>query len=1317
MIDRVLAKKLEPLIAAETLCRQRRVIALTFTLGAAVLAVVAAGCAAEWWTLSRWPAFGLVALVLVAGWAAWKLAGRIPVDLRTVARRVEDVHPDLQAALLTAVEQEPQNGERLGFLQERVVFEAVSHAVDHHDWRSTGRRRYLGAGWLYGFSMLLVAVSIGALIFATVPRTVEVIVENVPGIEEEPPVAEISVTPGDAEVERDTRLVVEARFEGKVLPAGADIVMTPLEEGAVETRIPMRGTVEESVFGGLITKVEKDAEYRVEFKGGQSETFKITTYEHPRMEEADATITPPEYAKQEPKEIKNVQKFSVLEGSKVDFRIKINKPVVAAELFGEDETVIPLTPSADDPTVLEGKMQPGDSQKYRVHLVDAADRANKRPPWLTVNVKKNLPPKIDLTFPKRDVAVSALQELPLEAKVWDDLGVTRSGATLVFDGKEKDVLLSEEELKGGKKHDLETLLSMEDYKAEPRQLVAYYFWAEDQGPSGETRRSMSDMFFAEVRHFEDIFREGQSAGGQGQGEGGESEKLLKLQKDVINATWKLVRDTAGGKTFDQAGSDVDVVKQSEEVAIGKVQESLERVEDAEIREFFQKAAESMEQAVGELEGVLNTKDTKELTTALATERAAYEWLIKAQSREHQVTRAQNSQGSGQQAQEKQLMQLELKQEDQRYEEQREATEEAMMDPQQQENLQVLNRLKELARRQEAIAEKIKELENLLEEAKTEAEKDELRRQLKRLQEEQEQLLRDLDDLMERMDEPDNRPNMAQEREELEQTRENVRETAEQLEQEQLADAANSATRAQRDLEQTRDEFRERTANQFEDDLRSMRDRARELASNQETLSGKMDERNETGDPFDRETGPLANLELGREMQEQMDLLDGLLKDMQRVSEEADVAEPLLSTKLYEAVRRAQTQRVEENLAEARDYVKFGAKDRAQEADAQASRGIDQLKEDVERAAEAVLGSETDALRMAQSELDDLIRQVEEKEMKNGQAGQEGQAGETKPMELADARDSKGQSPGQQGNQGEEEGEKGRQAGAGQQPGQQPEGQEGQEGQGQHPGKGQGQQEGKEPTQAGKGQQPGPGQGQEGQLGQQPGQGQEGQEPGQQGQEGQGQGQGQGQEGQQAGQGQGQGGEGQQPGQGQGTGEQPGQQPGQQPGKGQSGSLAGGMTAGGADNGGGGGSANYGGGDDRRRRLLGGVGRPAFFDQASEARPEDEAPLTGEEFAEWSDRLRSVEEILEMPDLKNNAARVLDNARSMRIDYRRNNLPPQVDDIQTRIIDPLVELRSRVSEELAKRNQENPLVPIDRDPVPPEYRDLVRRYYTELGTGR
>jgi hypothetical protein len=123
----------------------------------------------------------------------------------------------------------------------------------------------------------------------------------------------------------------------------------------------------------------------------------------------------------------------------------------------------------------------------------------------------------------------------------------------------------------------------------------------------------------------------------------------------------------------------------------------------------------------------------------------------------------------------------------------------------------------------------------------------------------------------------------------------------------------------------------------------------------------------------------------------------------------------------------------------------------------------------------------------------------------------------------------------------------------------------------------------------------------------------------------------------------------------------------------------------------------------------------FFDAPGQS--EDESALTGNGYQKWTDRLRNVEELLNQPELRNEAARVLDNVRSLRLDAQRGGDAPQADHVQARITNPLVELRDRVAEELAKREGGDSLAPVDRDPVPQQYRDLVRKYYQELGEGK
>jgi hypothetical protein len=112
-----------------------------------------------------------------------------------------------------------------------------------------------------------------------------------------------------------------------------------------------------------------------------------------------------------------------------------------------------------------------------------------------------------------------------------------------------------------------------------------------------------------------------------------------------------------------------------------------------------------------------------------------------------------------------------------------------------------------------------------------------------------------------------------------------------------------------------------------------------------------------------------------------------------------------------------------------------------------------------------------------------------------------------------------------------------------------------------------------------------------------------------------------------------------------------------------------------------------------------------------------APIAGEDFLDWSDRLRDVEEMIADPELRAEAARIRDEAKEIRKDVKRHSAEPNWDLVRVKVAEPLAELQQRVAEELLRRTTDDSLVPIDRDPVPAEYEQQVRRYYERLGAGR
>jgi hypothetical protein len=109
----------------------------------------------------------------------------------------------------------------------------------------------------------------------------------------------------------------------------------------------------------------------------------------------------------------------------------------------------------------------------------------------------------------------------------------------------------------------------------------------------------------------------------------------------------------------------------------------------------------------------------------------------------------------------------------------------------------------------------------------------------------------------------------------------------------------------------------------------------------------------------------------------------------------------------------------------------------------------------------------------------------------------------------------------------------------------------------------------------------------------------------------------------------------------------------------------------------------------------------------------EGPMTGRDFVRWSDRLRDVEEILQSPDLRLDVARVREQARLWRAEQRHAN-EPNWNLLENQVINPLRVVQKRVADELARHNKRDAVAPVDRDPVPQKYSDLVSRYYERLG---
>ena len=1122
-------------------------------------------------------------------------------DLRSIAERIEKRFPDIDQKLVTAIEA-PKPSES-GFLRQKLIEETLSHSKKH-PWEEIVPRRRLSMLWGLQWMFLLCALILPLILRTTgdqKPLAANPVLEKL---------TDWVIEPGNTQIEKGTDLLVSVRFPEQFTEEMKLIAESP--DGETQS-ISLQRSMRDPIASASLRRVNQPLRYRIEGSSKTSEPFTVQIYEHPSVVQSDALIRSPAYAQQDEKTIANTRRVSIVDGATVAWSLRLNKPVVSAEWIDEDGETSLLEANPEDPTEYRIANHPKSSKRYRLRMTDAQGRTEKTAEEFIVKVIPNREPELKLTSAS-DQRVSAIQEMMVAAKVQDDFGIHRAGINVsVGESEPQDIVLTSPSELANKKTDLQHLIDLESLSAKADQLVTYHFWTEDLDRNGQPRRIESDLFFAEVRPFEELFREGDSSATQQrqqqqqqqqQGSQGEqqAEELAELQKKIISATWNLIRGLSNlSGDQNQALTDkVSVVRESQNQAIEQSEKLKENLQSPESEQDLFRVQSSMRDAIKDLDGVESQSASIGLRDAMKHMRAAYEGLLRLRAREHEITQSQQQQSSSQQSQsasqrnrQQQIQQLKLEQDPSRYEEESQPIPEESQA--EREMRQVINRLDELARRQQDVNEQVRELDLALQAATDEQEKKELQEQLDRLREDQQELVQDADELLERMNNPETRNALEESRKQIENAREQMQQSEQQLRNAEPSAALNSGTRAQQNVDETRQKLREQSSEALKEDVQRLVQQAQKVADKQTELERQL--RDQTGqppsgtknDPNAQEDGrqrresllrseaelsqdPNAqakNLEAWKDQKQQyLDLLDRIKETV----EQAEGSEPLLAEQLYETFRDASRQPTEQRLDRIPMMLERGMDQPAVEESQEVSKDLQGLRDRIEKSTESVLGSEEDSLRRALKEIDRASRAIQDELAQRGAADPESsQPTDSQPRE-----------------------------------GQPREGQ------------------------------PREGQPREGQ----PSEGQ--------------------------------------PSRGQARG---GQQPNNSSSERSSRSVLEQLEA--------------------RAQRSGG--------------PELSAPLMGEDYAQWTDRLRDIEELVRDPDLKAEAARVREAARDFRMEYKRHSREPQWDLVKKMISNPLQELQRRVQEELVRKTaKQNELVPLDRDPVPERFRSELDRYFERLG---
>ncbi|MCO8125360.1 hypothetical protein NHH03_26715, partial [Stieleria sp. TO1_6] len=937
---------------------------------------------------AAWAMIGgmIIAMVIVSAMLARQIAG----GALSTAEQIEDHFPGLGERLVTTADLTPEQTKSP--LAQHLIGETHDHFRSHH-WQQVVSAASLWTSRLFGAGALTAAVVVPLMRFHSDDHSLPSAAALLnPTLDQQ-----VTVLPGDVELERGTSLVVTAEFSQSA-PESATLVTEAADQTINE--LPMKRNLKDPIVGGFVSQVDQSMTYHVVTDTWSSEPYSVTVFEYPELIRSDAELRFPQYTNMTQRNVEDTFKVSVVEGTEVTWKLLLNKPVETCRLTDEDGMILNgnLVTSTTDPSQSDSvsarvtyqvKMVAEKSARYTLDLQDDDGRENKFPPELSIKVLPNKPPKLKLEK-ARDQTVSALQELPLRANVRDDYGVIKSGLTYTIENRpEVSVELGTSQ---GRNVDspLEYLLNMEDLKSSPDELLTFYFWAEDTGPDGKPRRTESDLYFIDVRAFEEIFLEAdapQSPPSQGQPQSQaqqQAEELAKLQKEIITAIWNQIRLEFTGKT--PLSEDIQVISDSQTDAIGQFEELAQELQDPKSVKIGQAVLHSMQATVKNL-------SEKDLPESRGTAQASFSGLLKLRSREFEISRQQRQQqqsagGSASQNRQQQIDELELDEEQNRYETQQQAQQQTAEQQAASEDRQVLSRLRELAKRTEDLTEELAKLQTALEQAEDPETEEQVRRQLERLREQQQELLRLSDELESRMRSPENSERMSEQADQLQESRDELRQATKATEENDASAALAAGRRAERQLDELQEEFRQRAAGAFDETLRQMQRDAETLQNEQKKIGESMREQVEDAAPGLR--GDEQTAASPEQLEQQAQRFRQLMEQMEQTVKDADESEPLLAERLYDGFRQAGRSQAERQLENAAELVRRGFMPQAEQFEQEAAKGIDQLREDIDEAAGAVLGDATEGLRRASQRLEQLTEGVEQELNQQAQREGEGQ---------------------------------------------------------------------------------------------------------------------------------------------------------------------------------------------------------------------------------------------------------------------------------------------------------------------------------------
>jgi hypothetical protein len=557
----------------------------------------------------------------------WPLRRRV-TDAQ-VAMYLEECDPTLEAAIISAVEATADGGS--ADHSPRLVEKLVEHAIEQCRTLDHGRavertsvQRHAGA--------LAAIAAIVALAIAFGPAYLRhglsalLIISR--SAEASTPY-KIEVRPGNTKVPRGADQAVSARLIGF---SSSDVtVMMRSTPNASYDRVPLIPAKEPASFEGMLFHLEKPTEYYVESNGVRSEKFTLAVVELPTVKDLSLEYRFPAYTGLAPRQQADGGDVAAIRGTDVVLHVVPTMTAPDGRILLSEGGAMPLTRQADGS--LTGSFKIAQQGFYRIELTGPHGEKVDASPQYTIDVIDDQPPSVHFTKPGRDSQATPVEELFLEARADDDYGVKSLQLFYSVNGSAPKTI----NLFGGSRPLTEVsaghTIYLEELGLKPGDFVSYYAKASDTDAVQGSKTTTSDIYFVQIRPFKKDYKPAQSQaqGGGGGGGGQQVGQLSQQQREIVAATFNIVRDKAKTKPDKYRENVVFLnlaqakLREQVEELVMKLKSRLGSVDPSynTIAEVLPKAAEEMKSAETELRGM-------KADSALSPEQRALKLLQQAE---------------------------------------------------------------------------------------------------------------------------------------------------------------------------------------------------------------------------------------------------------------------------------------------------------------------------------------------------------------------------------------------------------------------------------------------------------------------------------------------------------------------------------------------------------------------------------------------------------------------------------------------------------------------------------------------------------------